>query len=116
MSTLQFQFSYTTGDDSDVPPLPPPMPPLNDDSDVSPEKSNPSHFLEFLSIEVELQLLLDEVTTLEANYERILQKQDEILSRLTALENRSVYQQMDTPHPFQALMNHASTSHPCIHM
>ena len=90
-----------TGDYSDissVPSLPPPLSLLND-SDVSPEKMTPSHSLESLSIEVELQLLLDKVTTLEANYERIVRSQDEILSRLAALENRSTRQQMDTSFP-----------------
>jgi hypothetical protein len=88
-------FSYTTDDDSNVSPLPPPMPPFNNyDSEVSPEKPTPSHSLESLLIEVELQLLLDRVTSLEANYEQVLQKQDDILSRLTALKNRSVYQQI----------------------
>ena len=83
-----------TGDDSDlssVPSLPPPVSLLND------RKITPSHSLESLSIEVELQLLLDKVTTLEANYNQILQNQDEILSRLAALENQSMRQQ-DTPH------------------
>ena len=73
------------------------MPPLNN-SDVSPGEPTPSHSLDSLSIEVELQLLLDRVTTMEAKFDRVLQRQDEILSRLTALENQSVYQQVDTPH------------------
>lgn len=93
MSILQCYFSYTIDDDSDVAPLPPPMPPLNNaDSEVSPEKSIPSHSLESLSIEVDLQLLLDRITSLEANYEQVLQNQHDILSRLAALENWSVYQ------------------------
>ena len=66
---------------------------LLNDNDVSPEKITPSHSLESLSIEVELQLLLDKVTTLEANYNQILRNQDEILSRLAALENQSTRQQ-----------------------
>ena len=70
---------------------------LLNDNDVSPEKITPSHSLESLSIEVELQLLLDKVTTLEANYNQILRNQDEILSRLAAVENQSTRQQ-DTPH------------------
>ena len=90
-------------DDSDissVPLLPSPMRLLDNSehqaADVSPQKSTKS--LGSLSMEMELQDLLDRVTAIEANYDLILLKQDEIISRLVALENRPMWQQMSTTH------------------
>ena len=84
-------------DTSSVPPLRSPLPPLAN-SNVSPEKQTESHTLESLGIEMELQYLSDKVTTMEANYDRVLHKQDEIISRLAALERQLAWQQMSTPH------------------
>ena len=97
---LLFQFSCTADDYSDissVPPLHSPMPPL-DNSDVSPAKTVESQSLESLGVEMELQFLSDRVAVLEANYDRVLRNQEEIISRLATLENRFVRQNMGTPH------------------
>lgn len=96
---IDAQFSCTddNSDISSVPPLRSPLPPLTN-SDVSPVKQTESHSLESLGIEMELQYLSDKVTTMEANYDRVLRKQDEIISRLAALERQLAWQQMSTPH------------------
>lgn len=49
-------------------------------------------------MEMELQDLSDKVTTLEAKCNIVLKQNEEIISRLDALENRSTWQQLSSPH------------------
>lgn len=94
---------------SSVPPLPSPIKPLNQEG----ASNDNSHLIEShesfdtLSLEIEVQNLIDRVTALESGHadvlqaqKTILQKQEDILSRLTAIENRL------NPHPYQQNYHH----------
>ena len=91
---------YSTGKGSDeesIPPLPPPLdnlyPPHNSGYTWN-ESSNKTT----TTMEMELQDLSDRVTILETKCDIVLRQNTEIISRLDALENRSTWQQLSSPH------------------
>ena len=86
---LQMSFSFSSA--SSVPPLPLPIGRLSKSISIPP-KPMPSH-VDSLTLEMEVQDLTDRVTSLEEGHAHVLEvqksilnKQDDILSRLIRLE------------------------------